>query len=135
MFKSLYLFAAAATFAGFSSTTVAQTRDQGAEIPYQGRGTYSTYGNQTYGPHGTMQFNKSNQTYTYNRNPNHPGAIYSTLGHQTYGTDGSLLHQYGNTTYENNGTISQTHGNQTYIYRPGGQTVVCSTYGNQSVCK
>ena len=41
----------------------------------------------------------------------------------------------GNTTYKNNGTISQTHGNQTYTYGPNGHTIVCSTYGTQTVCK
>jgi hypothetical protein len=131
MFKLTYVCAAAAAIAAFSHATVAQ--DQGPGIPYQGRGIYSTYGNQTYDPKGTIQFKQGNQTYTQQRKD--PGPTYSTLGHQTYGSDGSLLQQYGNTTYENNGAISQTHGNQTNIYRPGAKTVICSTYGNQTVCK
>ncbi len=41
-----------------------------AQTIYQGPGTYSTYGSQTYGP-GGVQSTYGNQTYT-------PGGTYST---------------------------------------------------------
>src|SRR5271166_96857 len=97
-----------------------------AQTIYQGPGTYSTYGNQTYGPGGT-QSTYGNQTYT-------PGGTYSTYGNQTYGSDGNSYSTYGNTTYGSNGTTSQTYGNQTFINGPNGQSRTCSTYGNQTYC-
>jgi len=97
-----------------------------AQTIYQGPGTYSTYGNQTYGPGGT-QSTYGNQTYT-------PGGTYSTYGNQTYGPHGNNYSTYGNTTYGSNGTTSQTYGNQTYINGPNGQSRTCSTYGNQTYC-
>jgi hypothetical protein len=103
------------------------------QITYQSPGVYSTYGNQTYGPRGELQTNQGNQTYTEGRRGR--GPTYSTYGHQTYGTDGSTYNTYGNTTYGSNGTIAQTHGNQTSIYQPNGRTIVCSVYGNQTVCR
>ena len=36
---------------------------------------------------------------------------------------------------QNDGTLSETHGNQTFVYKPGAPAVVCSTYGYQKVCR
>jgi hypothetical protein len=79
----------------------AQTPDQNPAISFQNRGTYSTYGNHTYGPHGTLQQRQGYQTYTIDRSGlGGPGPTYSTLGHQTYGSDGSVLYNYGNRSYD-----------------------------------
>jgi hypothetical protein len=91
-----------------------------AQTIYQAPGTYSTYGNQTFGP-------------SEGRN-GQPGTTYSTYGNQTYGSNGTTFSTYGNTTYGSNGTTSMTYGNQTYIRSPNGQTRTCSTYGNQTFC-
>ena len=130
MSKLLYSYAAAAMVIFSSGAASAQS---GAQIPYQSPGVYSTYGNQTYGPHGELQTNQGNQTYT--DGPKGSGPTYSTYGHQIYGTDRSMYNIYGNTTYGNNGSVAHTQGNQTSIYKPNGRTVVCSTYGSQTVCK
>ena len=130
MLKLVYLCATAIIMISFSRVAGAQNPPQ---IPYQSPGVYSTYNNQTYGPHGDLQINQGNQTYT--QGPKGSGPTYSTYGHQTYGSDGSVFTTYGNTTYQNNGTITQSQGNQTYTYGPNGRTVVCSTYGSQTVCK
>jgi hypothetical protein len=137
MFKMSYLWTAVATtIAMFSTGAGAQTPDQNPAISFQNRGTYSTYGNQTYGPHGTLQQRQGNQTYTIDRSGlGGPGPTYSTLGHQTYGSDGSVLYNYGNWSHDKDGTVSQTQGNQTNFYRPGEKTVTCSTYGTQTVCR
>jgi hypothetical protein len=114
----------------------AQTPDQNPAVSFQNRGTYSTFGNQTYGPNGTLQQRQGSQTYTIDRNgAGGLGPTYSTLGHQTYGSDGSELYSYGNRAYEKNGTVSNTQGNHTTFYRPGEKTVTCSTYGSQTVCR
>ena len=146
MSKFIRVCAAAAMVVAFSGVAVAQ--DPGAQpaapqgpavssppagVPYLGPGTYSSYGNQTYGPSGT-QYNLGNGN-TLLEHPNGSTTTYSTYGHQTYGSDGSLTYSNQNRTYQNNGTISDTHGNQTYIYKPGGGTVVCSTYGSQQICR
>ena len=102
-------------------------------VPYLGSGTYSTYGRQTYGPDGT-QFNLGNGT-TILQGPNGSVTTYSTYGHQIHGSDGSMTYSNNNRTYQNNGIVSDTHGKQTYIYKPGGKTVVCSTYGSQQICR
>jgi hypothetical protein len=60
---------------------------------------------------------------------------YSTFGHQIYGSDGNVTYSNNNRTYQNNGVVSDTHGKQTDIYKPGGQTVVCPTYGRQQICR
>ena len=52
-----------------------------AQVIYQGPGTYSTYGNQTYGP-GGAQSRYGNQLYT-------PQGTFSTYGNQTYGPNGT----------------------------------------------
>ena len=57
------------------------------------QGTYSTYGNQTYGSDGTTHSTYGNQTYGSD------GTTYSTYGNQTYGSDGSSASQYGNQIY------------------------------------
>lgn len=145
MFMLRHVCAAAAMVVAFSSAAVAQ--DPGAQpaipqgpaaplpagVPYLGPGTYSSYGNQTYGPPGT-QYNLGNGT-TLLQHPDGSTTTYSTYGHQAYGSDGSLTYSNQNRTYQNNGTVSDTHGNQTYIYKPGGGTVVCSTYGSQQICR
>lgn len=59
-----------------------------AQLLYQEQGTYSTYGNQTYGPGGT-QSQYRNQLYT-------PQGTYSTYGNQTYGPNGNTFSTYGN---------------------------------------
>jgi len=127
----------AVALAAVSTAALAQTPDQNPAISFQNRGTYSTYGNQTFGPHNTVQQRQGNQTYTIDRSDpaGGPGPTYSTLGNQTYGSDGTLLYNYGNRTYEKNGTLSQTQGNHTNFYKPGEKTVTCSTYGVQTVCK
>ena len=120
MFTVRYRWApVAAAVAMFSTLAVAQTPDQNPAISFQNRGTYRTYGNRTYGPHGTLQQQQGNQTYTVDRNDGlgGPGPTYSTLGHQTYGSDGSVLYNYGNRSYDKDGTVSQTQGNQTNFYR------------------
>ena len=101
-----------------------------AQMVYQGPGTYSTYGEQTYGP------NSSQQTYGNQTNTHGPGGdvTYQAYGNQTYGSDGSIYQRYGNQTYGPNGSSSQTYGNQTYIHDPDGTTHVCQTYGNQVYC-
>ena len=103
-----------------------------AQVIVTGPGTYSTYGNQTYGPNGA-QSTYGNQTYLNGQN-GQPSTTYSTYGNQTYGSDGSSYSTYGNTIYGNNGTTSQTYGNQTYIHGPNGRTEVCSQYGSQTYC-
>ncbi len=65
------------------------TAPASAQIILQGSGTYSTYGNTTYGPGGTQQ-RYSNQTYT-------PQGTYQSYGNQTYGPNGSNYQTYGNT--------------------------------------
>lgn len=99
----------------------------GAQVIYQGPGTYSTYGSQTYGPGGT-QSTYGNQTYT-------PNGTYSTYGNQTYAPNGQTYSNYGNQTYGSDGTTAQTYGNQTYIHHPDGTTNTCSDYGGaQTYC-
>lgn len=78
-----------------------------AQTLYQGPGTYSNFGNQTYGPGGT-QSRYSNQLNT-------PQGTYSTFGNQTYGPNGDTYSTYGNTTYGPGGSTSSSYGNQTYI--------------------
>jgi hypothetical protein len=110
--RSMLIAAIATTLVQFVSFASAQTI-------YQGPGTYSTYGNQTFGP-GGVQSTYGNQTYTQGRN----------------GQSGTTYYTYGNTTYGSNGTTSMTYsnGNQTYIRDSNGQTRTCSTYGNQTSC-
>jgi hypothetical protein len=137
MSKLAYFWLIATVAIGmFSTDARAQVSDQNAAITFQNRGTYSTFGNQTYGPHGTLQQRQGNQTYTIDRNdPDARGPTYSTLGHQTYGSDRSMQYNYGNRSYDQKGSVSQTQGNQTTFYRPGEKTVTCSTYGTQTVCR
>ncbi|MFZ3307870.1 MAG: hypothetical protein WA280_00720 [Xanthobacteraceae bacterium] len=97
-----------------------------AQTLYQGPGTYSSYGNQTYGP-GGAQSHYGNQVYT-------PQGTYSTYGNQTYGPGGSTYSTYGNMTYGPGGSTAATYGNQTYINTPGQRPVVCSHYGSQTFC-
>jgi hypothetical protein len=85
MLKLVYLCATAIIMISFSRVAGAQNPPQ---IPYQSPGVYSTYNNQTYGPHGDLQINQGNQTYT--QRPNGSGPTYSTYGYQTYGSDGSV---------------------------------------------
>ena len=91
-----------------------------------GEGTYSTFGNQTFGPNGT-QSRFGNRTYT-------PQRSYSTYGNTTYGSDGSTFQRFGNTTFGSNGTTSQTFGNTTFIDGPGGRHMTCQRFGIQTIC-
>jgi hypothetical protein len=130
MLKLAFFCATAVIVISFSRAADAQSPPSAA---YQSPGVYSTYGNQTYGPHGELQTNQGNQTYT--DGPKGRGPTYSTYGHQTYGSDRSTYNTFGDTTYGSDRSVSQTHGNQTSIYKPNGRTVVCSVYGSQTVCK
>jgi hypothetical protein len=145
----------AVAFAAFSTIAAAQTaepqtsetqpQDQAptvqkpaAKKPFvakHGAGVYQNFGNKTYTPDGSLQFNKGGTTVT--QTPEGPGPTYSTYGNQTWGTDGSWSITHGNRTHENDGTLSEARrsGRDTYIYKPGGSTMVCSTYGHQVLCR
>lgn len=115
-----------AIFAVSLLVILASASSGSAQTVYQGPGTYSTYGNQTFGPGGT-QLQYGNQLHTAQ-------GAYSTYGNQTYGPNGSTFSTYGNTTYGPSGSTTTTYGNQTYINTPGERPVVCSHYGNQTYC-
>jgi len=97
-----------------------------AQTVYQGPGSYSTYGNQTYGP-GGIQSRYGNQVVT-------PQGTYRTYGSRTFGPGGTTYSTYGNRTYGPDGSSATTDGNQTYIATPGRRPVVCSHYANQTYC-
>jgi hypothetical protein len=102
-------------------------------VPYRAPGVYTKDGNRTYGPDGSLQYNKGNQTQT--QRPKGQGPTYSTYGNYTLGTDGSAAVTFGNRTYQNNGSLTETHGNNTLTYGRDGHVQVCSTYGAQTVCR
>jgi hypothetical protein len=96
-----------------------------AQTFYEGPGTYSTHGKETYGPNGT-QSQYGHQLYT-------PHGTYSTYGNLTYGPDGTYS-KHGNTTYGPGGSTTSSYGKQTYTTTPSGRSVICSHYGNQTYC-
>jgi hypothetical protein len=64
---------------------------------------------------------------------NHHYRHHRTARH--HNSNGSTLYGSGNFGYENNGTVYQPRGNETYIYRPNAPAEVCSTYGNHTICR
>jgi hypothetical protein len=104
-----------------------------AQVVYQGRGTYVSSGNQTYGPKNA-QTQSTYGSQTYVRGTRGRGRVYSTYGNRTYGPNGGVSVTQGGVTYESNGTVSQSVGQQTYTRQPNGTILVCSTYTNQTYC-
>jgi len=125
--RQLKLFCAAATALAASSSIVP------AQVVYQGRGTYVSSGNQTYGPRNT-QTQSTYGSQTYVRGTRGRSRVYSTYGNRTYGPNGGVSVTQGSMTYESNGTVSQSLGHQTYTRQPNGKILVCSTYTNQTYC-
>ena len=125
MYKAPLLYAALFSAAVTSTAIIAQPLRTSP-------GTYSTQGNETYGPGGDEE-TYGHQTIVHS--PKGHNRIYSTYGNLTYGPDAGLYsYQKDMTTIGTNGTTAQTFGNQTVVRHSNGKTTICYAAVNLRYC-
>ncbi len=95
--------------AGFGLASLAA--DATAQVVYQGPGTYTTVGKETFGPSGKQ----------------------TTEGHKTFSADGTSS-TYGDTTYGDDGSKSETVGDKTFFTQPDGKTHICEKIEDKTFC-